>query len=580
MLKPQYLINRLKSRRIFIYALVIALISIFCLSISASLIGKISTKNKVLSRAHITFKPSGSYVAGELIVRFREGFIPEELASLEKENLKNETNIFGKIINTYNNTERNILGYLRPKEQLDQINNVLKKLGVISYEKLYNSKEKSLKGFYVLHLQEGSSLPDIQLKLSSAPFLYSSEANDIATIEATPNDPNFSQLWGMQKVQAPLAWDITIGSSQILVAVVDTGADFNHPDLSANLVPGYNFISNTSLAQDDLGHGTHVSGTVGAVGNNNIGVVGINWNVRIMPIKVCAPISIPPYNSCPTGATTQGVVYAADNGAKVINMSLGGRASCQAGSAYGSAISYAISKGAIVVVAAGNDGADAQGYSPAGCPGTLTVGASTQNDARAGFSNYGSVVGIASPGTAITSTYPTGNVSMSCKNPPGSLSYCTLQGTSMASPLVAGAAALLLSVNPNLTPDQVENCLVQNGDPITTDRPIGGVRLNIFKALQACSSGNPPPSPSLSPTTRPSITVSPTPTLRPGEPTNTPTLTPTPSPTSAPLPTRGFESKGTPVPTPDQYFSCKPDPNCVKSGKTIQLCPLVCTPQP
>lgn len=557
MQKVKFLINRIKSRHIILF-IGLGTLAVFVIGVGV-VVGTINKtqKEKADQSSHLTIPPMGPYVPDEVVVKFRDGFVPVQLDNEIEQRQKRGESMIGKVGNSFQNASLAILQEVTPEEKKLYLDLELKKAGVVSYKKLYDNNSPELVGFYTLFLQEGSSLPDTQKRLSELPFLASSEPNSIGEIFVVPNDPSYSQLWGMQKIQMESAWDITTGSTSIIVAVVDTGADLSHPDLAGSLVAGYDVAGGDTNPSDDNGHGTHVSGTIGGIGNNNVGVAGVNWNVKIMPVKVCNS-----GGSCPTSTVTQGIVWAADNGAKVINMSLGGRAVCPSGSQYDAATRYAVSKGVTVVVAAGNDSSDASGYSPASCSGTITVGASTPSDARASFSNYGAAVDIAAPGSGIFSTYPGG--------------YKSLQGTSMASPHVAGAAALLLSVNPGLSPQQVQDCLVQNADAISASPNIGP-RLNMIKTLRACSSGVPLPTP-----TGVTVTTGPTPTPLPGgvTPTGTPVspgptaiLTPTPTP-SAELPPGDL----TPTPTPQEYFDCRYDPVCANSGKSLQLCPLICTP--
>ncbi|MCL5970450.1 MAG: S8 family peptidase [Patescibacteria group bacterium] len=401
--------------------------------------------------------------------------------------------------------------YIKGKDK--NLDEKLEKIGVTSVEKLYNtSKDPVLQRFYIVHFKKETDVRNIHKVFFDFNEVESVDPNFKMKALAVPNDPYYSQMWGLKKIGAEEAWDITKGSTSIIVAVTDTGIDYNHPDLPKdNIIKGKDFVNGDDDPMDDHGHGTHVSGTIGAVTNNGTGVAGINWNVKIMAIKVLSG-----QGSGYDSWAAQGIQYAADNGARVVNMSLGGYSPCP--SSYQSAIDYAKSKGTLVVVAAGNGNppgypVDASTNSPANCKGVLAVGATKSDDTRASFSNYGPIVSISAPGFDILSTIPGGN-------------YQQMSGTSMATPHVAGAAGLLLSAKPDLTPDQVKDCLVNNADPISTDLPVGP-RLNIYKAITACAGGGPPPS--SSPT--PSGSTTPTPSINPsGTPRVTPSITPTPVP--------------------------------------------------
>ncbi len=419
--------------------LVFALALLFFVSV-AVIIGYLSSR-----QGYIAIPPTAEYVPNELIVSYREGSSPHEI----------------------------------DEEKRLELEQRLSLLGVISQERAYLEVDSGeLTRSYTLKLNENVDLVQLQEQLAEVKEIASSQPNFIYQTFLTPNDPQYSSLWGMQNINAPQAWDTSTGSNSIVVAVIDTGMDISHPDLTGISVNPYSAITGSSNVSDGVGHGTHVSGTVGAIGNNSVGVVGVNWNVRIMPVQVCSP------GGCALTAIVNGIYRAANNGARVINMSLGTRApgvdTCSSAQDTYKAIAYAISKGVTVVVAAGNDSRDASLSSPASCPGVITVGASTQSDGSSSFTNFGSVVDIAAPGVGILSTFPGG--------------YKSENGTSMASPHVAGAAALLLSVNPNLSPAQVESCLVNRADPISSARQIGP-RLNIAKALENCAGtpGTQPP---------------------------------------------------------------------------------------
>lgn len=406
---------------------------------------------------YIAIPPTAEYVPDELLVSYKDGKAPHQINESEKLKLDEK----------------------------------LKTLGVVSQEKAYpDITEGDLSRSYLLKLESGLDIVTLQGQLSDINGIVSSQPNFIYQLFATPNDPQYGSLWGMPAINAPTAWDTSTGSNSVVVGVLDTGLDMNHPDLAGVGVSPYSAMTGGSGVTDYVGHGTHVAGTIGAVGNNGIGVAGVNWNVSIMPIQVCSS------GGCPQVAIINGIYKAADSGVRVINMSLGTSApgvdTCPPTQDTYKAIQYAISKGVTVVVAAGNDARDASQVAPASCPGVITVGASTPGDGKAGFSNFGSTVEISAPGVEIVSTIPGGG-------------YKSLQGTSMASPHVAGAAALLLSVNPSLSPQQVSDCLVSNADPTSASSLIGP-RLNIANAIANCAGVAGP-----IPTATPNPLVSPTP---------------------------------------------------------------------
>lgn len=243
----------------------------------------------------------------------------------------------------------------------------------------------------------------------------------------TPNDTYFGKQWGMAKISAPAAWEITQGSSGIKIAILDTGIDQNHEDLAAKIVANKNFTTSKTV-DDKYGHGTHVAGIAAAITNNGKGVAGVGFNSSLINVKVLGD-----QGSGYWSWVANGITWAADNGAKVINMSLGASA---ASNTVKLAVDYAWGKGAVLVAAAGNNNSSALFY-PAAYGNVIAVAATDQNDAKASFSNYGSWVDIAAPGVDILSTLPNHANRFITRN------YGSLGGTSMASPHVAGVAALV-----------------------------------------------------------------------------------------------------------------------------------------
>lgn len=310
---------------------------------------------------------------------------------------------------------------------------------------------------------------------------YKMKAYDI-----TPNDSKWSSQWDMKKIAMPTAWGTTKGTSSVKVAVVDTGANYNHSDLAGQIIKGHDFVNNDDDPMDDQGHGTHVSGTVAALMNNSLGVAGMAPGCKVLAVKVLGSDG-----SGDTSAIAQGIDYAVKQGAKVINMSLGGP---QESAVLKTAVDNAVAHGVVVVVAAGNDGSTTKNY-PAAYDNSLSVGASDQNDARAYFSTYGSTVDIAAPGVSILSTTKDGQ-------------YGTEDGTSMASPHVAAAAALVFSLHPNWTVAQVRQALESTGDAVSGFSGSSLKRLNVAKAL-AYGGGSTSPTPA--PATTPAPTKTPAP---------------------------------------------------------------------
>lgn len=299
--------------------------------------------------------------------------------------------------------------------------------------------------------------------LSNNPNFEYAEPDYIATAVATPDDTFYaSYQWHLPKIGAPAAWDVTTGAAAVKIAIVDSGVQANHPDLGGRVLPGYDFVNNDSDAADDNGHGTAVAGTAAATGNNGAGVAGVAWNVAILPVKVLGTDNTGSYS-----AIASGINYAADQGARIINLSLGGTTSSRT---LQSAVSYAWNKGCVLVAAAGNNSSSAAFY-PAAYSQALAVSALNSVDVLPAWSNYGSYVDISAPGENITTTTYGGG-------------YITISGTSFASPLVAGAAALALSLDPTLSNSAVVSLLTSSADDLGAtgyDIYYGAGRLNAAK---------------------------------------------------------------------------------------------------
>lgn len=269
----------------------------------------------------------------------------------------------------------------------------------------------------------------------------------------TPNDPLFRQQYGPQIVQAPGAWDVWTGAPSTVVAIVDTGIDCTHPDL-IRCVPGYDFVNGHALTgienSDDFGHGTHVTGIAAAALNNGLGIAGLA-QVSYMPVKVCNS-----FGSCADSAVVQGDEFAADHGASVINMSLGGSlpGSMETG------VDYAYTHGTLVISACGNS-SSTQCLYPAAFANSMGVSCTDSHDALCGFSSHGTEVDVAGPGSGVLSTVPTGACSL-C-DPSG---YRSLSGTSMSTPHATGVAGLIRSQHPEYGVDQTWGLLQLSADDL------------------------------------------------------------------------------------------------------------------
>jgi subtilisin family serine protease len=328
-------------------------------------------------------------------------------------------------------------------------------------------------GLERLRVGRGRSVEKTIEALLRNPNVLYAEPDYVVSKVATPDDPSYSSLWGMTNIKAPAAWDVATGSASVVVAVIDSGIDRAHPDLQGNLwtnpdeipgngidddnngyvddVHGWDFHYNDNDPSDIDGHGTHVAGTIGAVGNNALGVVGVNWRVKLVALK-----GLGDTGSGLTSNLIKALQYARDKAIPISNNSWGG-------SGYSLSLYDAIwnlqADGHLFVAAAGNDSRNSD--SRPGYPASynlsniISVASITSSDTLSSFSNYGAQsVDLGAPGSSILSTLPNGG-------------YGTLSGTSMASPHVAGAAALLLSHRPGWTYGQLRETLLQTARPIS-----------------------------------------------------------------------------------------------------------------
>jgi len=357
-------------------------------------------------------------------------------------------------------------------------------------------------GIYNVTLASGIEPAAAASLFSSLPGVAAAEPDYLIQVNRTPNDFYYSSLYGMSRISAPTAWDYSTGDGDFVVAVIDSGVDYNHPDLAANMwrnpgetagdgidndgngivddVFGANFAgANNGNPFDDNGHGTHVAGTIGAIGNNGTGVVGVNWNVKIMALKFLSASG-----SGSTSDAIEALNYAVSKGVKVSNNSWGGGGYS---TALFNAIQAAQNAGHIFVAAAGNSNIniDTTPSYPASynLANVVAVASTTSSEVRSSFSNYGTnTVDIAAPGSSILSTTPNNT-------------YSTFSGTSMASPHVAGAIALYWDANPGDTAAQVIQKLRDSADTLTSLNGLvnGSRRLNVGRMLESTSPPPPPP---------------------------------------------------------------------------------------
>lgn len=287
---------------------------------------------------------------------------------------------------------------------------------------------------HVVELPAGADEVAVMQAMKKDRRLKYVELDMAVTPAAIVSDPSFSKSWALQKIQTPSAWDTTSGSG-IIIAVLDTGVETSHPDLAANMVPGWNFFDNNSNTSDPNGHGTAVAGAAAAVANNGAGSAGAAWGAKIMPVRIASPDAWAYWST-----VAQGVYWAADNGAKVVNISYNG---VSGSSTVQAAAQYLRNKGGVAIVAAGNSGGL---ENIAANDALLSVSATNESDVRTSFSSYGAYVDVSAPGINIYTPYRGGG-------------YINAWGTSFSSPIVAATAALMMSANSRLGPADIDRIL-------------------------------------------------------------------------------------------------------------------------
>lgn len=431
---------------------------------------------------------------------------------------QNSSNLMSVSDNSTNSDE---LGYIPDQiiVQFTDESSTNKKLQIQVYDRISDQtgvniqivdESKITEGLNLVEVGNYSDLYSIIKIFRDQPEILYADNNYIRTLQKTPNDPYYENIWGLNNtggtdnygntgkngadIKAQQAWDINTGSDTVIVAVVDTGVDITHPDLAGNIwtnpgeIPnngidddnngfiddanGWNFYNNNNDVSDADGHGTHCAGTIGAVGNNNLGVTGVAWNVKIMPIKLLAGKNTTSYMEA------EAIKYATKMGASIISCSYGGLGFSEIEKS-----AYAKSS-ALIICAAGNKTTDndVTSHYPSSfeLPNIVSVAATNNKDQLAWFSNYGKTsVHLAAPGEAILSTYP---VALA---PANALPYKYLDGTSMATPCVSGVAALVKTANPSLTSVQIKNILLNSVDTLTSlnGKVSTGGRINAYKAV-------------------------------------------------------------------------------------------------
>jgi parallel beta-helix repeat protein/predicted outer membrane repeat protein len=476
--------------------------------------GRLGEGDKVPGRVDIL--EEDAYKEGELIVKFKRPVsdtLEQQLAgkaklsnpilsaSLDGLNRKHKVRVIEPVFKDFK----------AGRERMSNLLNKDAKLLSSDEKRLLRRQQRAPKGakapeldrIYKITLEPGQSAEQAVADYSRDPAIEYAELNYIVSISLTPNDPNYPVQWALNNtgqmypasgnyrnppgragcdVNAPQAWDIHTGSSEVVVAVIDTGVDYNHRDLQGNMWVnsngyfGYDFVNKDNDPMDDMGHGTHCAGIIAARANNSLDIAGVSWNAKIMAVKFL--------NAGGGGTVDDGakaIEYATDNGADILSNSWGWTGPDS--NTVRQAIEDAISQGVIVVAAAGNNNSSTPLY-PAIYDHVISVAATDSNDDKASFSNYGSLVDIAAPGVDVLSlrAFLTGMGTLYGKK------LTVASGTSMACPHVAGACALLLSVNSPLSSDDANTILRNAADTLSNPNICASGRLNVERAIRGAVS--------------------------------------------------------------------------------------------
>lgn len=490
-------------------------------------------------------KPTPEYAPGELIVKLKEGKTPDDIQELNaKYNVSSIGQVFKEVATSppqdrlqelknklanvgnehqkwYWQMDKNSQEYKDYVAKIEKEKDELKKQ-IQAQEELVASLEQrqkrvpegvdapDLKNIYLLKTSPDTVIPAMAAEYQNNPAVEYAEPNYLARAQMVPNDPLYPQQWSHKVTGAEQGWDYQTGSANVVIAIIDTGIDYNHEDLAANIWrdsqgnPGRDFVDiDTGMyigagftlftgedytgidddPSDYFGHGTHCAGIAGAKGNNGVGISGVCQHCKIMAVR--AGFSINYLGESEVGLfedddIVNAVRFAADNGADIISMSLGGSEFSQL---LKEAIAYAYSQGVILIAAAGNKNSDVENY-PAAYDGVISVAATAQDNTKAGTSNFGKWVDVAAPGDMILSTVPkVGGILSDASG------YMFQDGTSMACPYVAGIVGLLLSKNPLWSAEDIKQILMQNTDAILSQEYyIGTGLVNIQKILEVPSS--------------------------------------------------------------------------------------------
>lgn len=398
-----------------------------------------------------------------IILNLKEGYTPDNLfPKTVLESTHPQLNI-KRVYNLSSNSELKNSLELLPHSDKAEAEKIITRSMDESEKKLYRT--------YEIEIPEGTNAEKLIKELNELPGVNYVQSNLMNDLYVIPDDPYLKAMYALHKIECTKAWDYSSGE-EIIVAVIDTGVDYNHPDLKNNMWKdsngkhGFNFSEENDNPADYHSHGTHVAGTIAASGNNSMGIIGVAYKAKIMAIKI--------FPNAYDTVCAKAIKYAVDNGARVINNSWGPTMRHPSNPILEEAIDYAVSKGVAVIFAAGNNADDVSYYSPANYSKVVSVAATDENDNIADFSNFGANILVSAPGKEILSlNFNTSN-------------YCSKSGTSMAAPHVTGLAALIISQNKGISITELKEKISDNVDLINSPihKPIGKGRINAFKSVK------------------------------------------------------------------------------------------------
>lgn len=334
-------------------------------------------------------------------------------------------------------------------------------------------------GIAIAEKSENTNPQDLENTIKAQSSVSDYEPVNLVKLEkiqgSKANDPELRRQYHLDMINMHKAWGLTTGTNKVKIAIIDTGVDLNHPDLKSKLINGINITEPSKKPLDDSGHGTHVAGIASASTDNRIGIAGIAPDCQIMPIKVLK-------NGRGTDVDiAEGIIWAANKGADVANLSVG---LYTKSTALERAVKYGLNKNMVIVSSAGNDSKSSKIHLPSMIKGVIEVSATNQRDRLASFSNYDQQISVAAPGDKIYSTMPTYNVELTSES---GKNYGVMSGTSMASPIVAGLAALLKSQDKSLTPKEIKQHIEETAFDLGKkgyDEYYGYGRIDAYNALK------------------------------------------------------------------------------------------------